>query len=112
MLLPEGMTSKDEGQGMGGMGKWLAVGSELPCSVIALLLVGQIAGQSLLGPAGATTGALLGAILGFFLGIYGVYVTIRYFEHIEAKSAVRRTYMPPQEEIFEDVKFDIPDEDE
>ncbi len=96
---------------MGGMGKWLAIGSELPCSVIALLLVGQVFGQSVLGPTGATTGALLGAVLGFFLGIYGVYATVKYYDRMEVQSQLRRTYMPPEEEIFEDVKFDIPDED-
>ncbi|MFW9919411.1 MAG: hypothetical protein ACFFED_07415 [Candidatus Thorarchaeota archaeon] len=97
---------------MSGMGRWLAIGSELPCTVIALLLVGQLVGQSVLGPSGATTGALLGAVVGFFLGIYGVYATVRYYDHIEAQSQLKRTYMPSKEEIFEDVKFDIPDDSE
>ena len=43
--------------GFEGMGRWFAVASEIPCSVVALLLVGQIAGTALLGPSGATTGA-------------------------------------------------------
>ena len=46
-------------EGMANMGKWLAVSSELPCAVIALLLVGQIVGGSIAGPSGATWGALL-----------------------------------------------------
>ncbi|MFW9955824.1 MAG: hypothetical protein ACFFD3_14850 [Candidatus Thorarchaeota archaeon] len=93
------------------MGRWLAIGTELPCSVIALLLVGQIIGQSIGGLSGATLGALLGAVMGFFLGIYGVYATIQYYDKIEHKSKVKRTYMPPEEEILEDVKFDIPDKE-
>ncbi len=104
------MDSASEEQRIGSMGKWLAVGSELPCSVIALLLVGQVAGQSIFGPSGAVTGALFGAILGFFLGSYGVYATIKYYDRMEAEAKIRRTYMPPKEEIFEDVKFDIPEE--
>jgi len=36
------MTEKEKDKGFSGIGPWLAVGSELPCSVIALLLVGQI----------------------------------------------------------------------
>ena len=97
-------------RGFSGMGPWLAVGSELPCSVIALLLVGQILGQSVGGPNGATYGAILGAIFGFFLGVYGVYKTVGYLELIERKSQERPTYMPPMEEILEDVVFDVEDD--
>ncbi len=105
------MNSEEEESGMSGMGRWLAIGSELPCSVVALLLVGQVVGQTVLGPSGATTGALLGAVLGFFLGIYGVYATVKYYDHMEIHAQARHTYMPSKEEIFEDVKFDIPEED-
>jgi hypothetical protein len=97
-------------RGFSGMGPWLAVGSELPCSVIALLLVGQILGHSVGGPDGATYGAILGAIFGFFLGVYGVYKTIGYLELIEQKSQERPKYMPPMEEILEDVVFDMEDD--
>ena len=92
--------------GMSGMGRWIAVASELPCAVIALLLVGQIVGGSIAGPTGAMWGALLGALLGFVFGVYSVYVTIGYFDSLDAKA--RRTgYMPPMDEILEDVKFDL-----
>ena len=102
------MSEKDSG--FSGMGPWLALGSELPCSVIALLLVGQILGGSVGGPSGATWGAIIGAIAGFFLGVYGVFKTIGYLEMIEQKSQERPTYMPPMEEILEDVVFELEDE--
>lgn len=92
------------------MGPWLALGSELPCSVIALLLVGQILGSSVGGPTGATWGAIIGAIAGFFLGVYGVFKTIGYLEMNERKSQERPAYMPPMEEILEDVVFELEDE--
>ncbi|TFG28022.1 hypothetical protein EU528_11900 [Candidatus Thorarchaeota archaeon] len=97
-------------KGFSGMGAWFAVGSELPCSVIALLLVGQILGGSVGGSGGALYGAMIGAIAGFFLGVYGVYKTIAYLELIEQKSQERPKYMPPMEEILEDVVFDLEDE--
>ena len=100
----------DEERSFSGIGPWLAVGSELPCSVITLLLVGQIVGASIGGASGATWGAILGALAGFFLGVYGVYKTIGYLELIEQKSQERPHYMPPMEEILEDVTFDLEDE--
>ncbi|MHA2423595.1 MAG: hypothetical protein ACXAEF_02335 [Candidatus Thorarchaeota archaeon] len=105
------MSSEDD-TGLSGMGRWLAVGTELPCSVIAMLLVGQILGQAILGPSGGTWGAILGAIFGFFLGVYGVFITINYYDRLEHVANVKQTYMPSKEEIHEDVTFDIPDEDE
>ena len=94
-------------EGMANMGRWLAVASELPCAVIALLLVGQIVGQSLAGPTGATWGAILGALFGFFFGVYSVFVTIRYFDRLDTSAKRKTTYMPPMEEILEDVSFDL-----
>ncbi len=98
-------TSPDED--MTSMGRWLAVASELPCAVIALLLVGQIIGGSIAGPSGATWGALLGALFGFIFGVYSVFVTIRYFDRLDARSKRTSGYMPPMEEILEDVTFDL-----
>jgi hypothetical protein len=89
------------------MGRWLAVSSELPCAVIALLLVGQIIGGSIAGPTGGTWGALLGAVFGFVFGVYSVFVTIRYFDRLEVKTRRTTGYMPPMEEILEDVTFDL-----
>jgi hypothetical protein len=97
-------------RGFSGIGPWIAVGSELPCSVVALLLVGQILGSSIGGPSGGTWGAIIGALAGFFLGIYGVYKTIGYLEMVEEKSQERPHYMPPMDEILEDVVFDLEDE--
>lgn len=94
-------------EGMASMGRWLAVSSELPCAVIALLLVGQVVGGSLAGPTGATWGALLGALFGFVFGTYSVFVTIRYFDRIDVKTKRTVGYMPPMEEILEDVTFDL-----
>ena len=103
-------SNNDEAQpdeGMTGMGKWLAVSSELPCAVISLLLVGQIVGGSIAGPTGATWGALLGALLGFAFGTYSVFITIRYFDRLDVKAKRKVSYMPPMEEILEDVTFDL-----
>lgn len=95
------------GNGMAGMGRWLAVSSELPCAVVAMLLVGQIVGGSIAGPSGATLGALLGAVFGFVFGVYSVFVTIRYFDRLDVHTKQKTTYMPPMEEILEDVHFDL-----
>ncbi|TFG33516.1 hypothetical protein EU527_08170 [Candidatus Thorarchaeota archaeon] len=97
----------DTQSGFEGIGPWIAVASELPCSVIALLLVGQILGASLGGPSGATFGAVLGAIFGFVLGVYGVYKTIGYLEQIEQERQSQTGYMPSMDEIMEDVTFDV-----
>lgn len=94
-----------------GVGPWIAVASELPCSVIALLLVGQILGNSFLGPSGSTWGAILGALFGFVLGVYGVLKTIDYLEQVERKKTERPKYMPPMDEILEDVVFDFDDDE-
>lgn len=102
--------SKDESRQAstwGGMGRWIAVGSELPCAVIALLLVGQIVGQSIWGQSGAMWGALLGALAGFIFGVYSVYITIGYFDRMDSQRKQPQTYMPPMEEILEDVRFDL-----
>ncbi|MBD3404580.1 MAG: hypothetical protein GF411_00415 [Candidatus Lokiarchaeota archaeon] len=97
--------------GISGAGRWLAVASELPCSVIILVVIGRFLGQSWWGYQGATWGSIIGAILGFFFGVYGVYKTVNFLDRIEQKQNVRTTYMPSVEEIFEDVKFDL-EEDE
>ena len=99
--------SSSSDSGMTGMGRWIAVSSELPCAVIALLLVGQIVGGSIAGPTGSMWGSLLGAVFGFFFGVYSVFVTIRYFDRIEVKRKHKTGYMPPMEEILEDVTFDL-----
>jgi len=105
------MSSNDIDPGFSGMGRWLAVGTELPCSVIALFLVGQLLGQSLGGPSGATIGAIVGAVSGFILGVIGVYATIQYYDTLETATKQKKPYMPSEEEIFEDVKFDIPEDE-
>ncbi len=91
----------------GGFGRWIAVGSELPCAVIALLLAGQIIGQSIGGSSGAMWGALLGALVGFVFGVYSVYITIGYLDRLDSQTKRPRRFMPPMEEILEDVKFDL-----
>jgi len=97
-------------RGFEGVGPWIAVASELPCSVVALLLVGQVLGQSIAGPSGATWGAIIGALFGFAFGVYGVFKTIAYLEHIDRKNTEKPKYMPPIEEILEDVVFELEDE--
>ncbi|MHA1935742.1 MAG: hypothetical protein ACW97A_10695 [Candidatus Thorarchaeota archaeon] len=105
-------SNTDSSSGLSGMGRWFAIGSELPCTVIALMLVGQVIGSSLQGLQGATWGAVIGAILGFFLGAYGVYATIGYYERIDKQASVKRAYQPPIEEIHEDVTFPLDDDEE
>ena len=106
------MSQSDESRqsGLAGMGRWLAVGSELPCSVIILLYVGSFLGSSMWGPEGATTGAIIGALVGFVFGVYSVYVTIGYYDRLEHKVSEKRTYTPPPEELYEE--FDLPGKDE
>lgn len=106
-MFMNGSDTGTDSSGFAGMGRWFAVASEIPCSVVALLLVGQIVGTALLGPSGAITGALIGALLGFVLGVYGVFITINFYDKMEKTDAPRKQYMPPREEIFEDVKFDL-----
>jgi hypothetical protein len=100
----------DSTKGFEGVGPWIAVASELPCSVVALLLAGQILGESFFGPSGAIWGAIIGALGGFALGVYGVFKTIDYLDNIDRKRTERPTYMPPMEEILEDVVFDRDDD--
>ena len=100
-------SSGRESSTWGGMGRWIAVASELPCAVIALLLAGQIVGQSVGGQTGGTWGAIIGAFAGFVFGVYSVYLTIGYFDRLDQKNQQPRTYMPPMEEILEDVTFDL-----
>ncbi|MFX0045724.1 MAG: hypothetical protein ACFE8Z_07745 [Candidatus Hermodarchaeota archaeon] len=106
------MSQSDESRqsGLAGMGRWLAVGSELPCSVIILLYVGSFLGSSMWGPEGATTGAIIGALVGFVFGVYSVYVTIGYYDRLEHKATERGKYTPSPEEIYEE--FDLPGKDE
>jgi hypothetical protein len=98
------MTESDSSSGaFTGVGRWLAVASELPCSVVIFLFAGQLIGQQIWGPGGAIAGALIGVILGFLFGIYSVYITIKRFEQLEIESrAHSRVYMPPEDEIFEE----------
>jgi len=86
------------------VGRWIAVGSELPCLVVALLFAGQlVAGQ---------IGALVGALSGFVLGVIGIYATIRLYEQIEENARKRPAYMPSEEEILEDIQFPLEKDDE
>ena len=96
--------------GMSGMGRWLAVGSELPCSVIIMTYLGSFLGTAWWGPQGAVSGGVLGALAGFVLGVVSVYKTVEYYDRLEAQARTRRTYTPPPEEIYEE--FDLPGKDE
>ncbi len=51
------------------------------------------------------TGAMIGAIVGLLLGLYGVYITIQYYDKLEQDRPIMRPFQPPQEEIDEDVEF-------
>jgi len=104
-------SGQQSSSGFEGMGRWVAVASELPCTVIALMFAGQIVGQSVWGQQGSTWGAIIGAIAGFALGVYGVFATVRFYEGMEKTSKMKRTYRPTLEEITEDVEFDVDDDD-
>jgi hypothetical protein len=103
--------SRSEKHQQTSIGKWIAIGSELPCAVIALLFVGQMLGEIWWGSQGRIYGALLGALLGFFFGTYSIYLTIGYYEQIEQQEFGKRTYMPSIEEIYEHVEIPEPDEE-
>lgn len=98
--------------GMAGAGKWLAIGSELPCSVVVMLFAGQILGRAWMGQTGALWGAAIGALLGFLFGSWSIYITVQYYDRMEKRARFRKTYIPPREEIFEDYDFDSVDDEE
>ena len=98
-------SAKQDQSGLAGAGKYLAVASELPCTVVAMLFAGQILGSSLWGPQGSTWGAIIGVVAGFLLGAYGVYVTVAYLDRMEQGLVAKRKYMPTPEEIAEDIVF-------
>lgn len=92
------------------IGRWIAIGSELPCAVVIFLYAGQILGEIWWGSPGRTYGALLGALLGFFFGAYSIYITIAHYEKMEQQEFAKRTYMPSIEEIYEEVEIPEPDD--
>jgi hypothetical protein len=95
-----------------GYGKWLGIGTELPCAVIICLFAGQLMGEIWWGPRGRLYGAVLGTLIGFFFGIYSIYLTIGYYEQIEEEEVKSsHIYMPSIEEIYEDVEIPEPDEE-
>ena len=104
IIKPVSMTqSAQSDTGFAGAGRWIALASELPCSVIVFLFLGQLLFSAWFGPQAATVGALIGVIIGFTFGVYSVYVTIRHFERIDEAAADKRyQYMPSREEIFEE----------
>jgi len=88
-----------------GVGRWFAVGSELPCSVIVMLFIGQFIGSSLNGSQGATYGALIGAFLGLIFGAYSVYATVQFYDRMEQQATKKKPFMPPMDEILEEPEF-------
>ncbi|NHJ13011.1 MAG: AtpZ/AtpI family protein [Candidatus Thorarchaeota archaeon] len=91
--------------GMAGIGRWFAVASELPCSIIIMLYIGNYLGTIWWGTQGALWGSLGGVVIGFFFGIYSVYVTIGYYDRLEHQSTVKRIWSPPPEDIYEEFDF-------
>ncbi|NHI82898.1 MAG: hypothetical protein EAX81_01155 [Candidatus Thorarchaeota archaeon] len=91
--------------GMTGIGRWLAVASELPCSIIIMLSIGNYLGSTWWGPQGALWGSLGGLLVGFLFGIYSVYVTVGYYDRMDQQSTMKRTWSPPLEEIYEEFDF-------
>ncbi|NOR38103.1 MAG: hypothetical protein GQ580_00775 [Candidatus Thorarchaeota archaeon] len=99
------MSNHHSGGTFAGAGRWCAVASELPCSVVIMVFIGHLLGQTWGGAQGAITGAMIGAIVGLALGLYSVYITIQYYDKLEQERPVMRPFQPPQEEIDEDVEF-------
>ncbi len=102
----EAKSQKDTG--FAGMGRWIAVASELPCSIIIMLYIGHFLGTSWWGPQGGMWGGLVGAVIGFFFGVWSVYATVGYYDRLETQSETKRTWQPSPEEIHEE--FDFSDE--
>ncbi len=100
-----------EQSGFGGAGKYLAVASELPCTIVAMLFAGQIVGASIWGVQGGVWGAIIGTVAGFILGAYGVYVTVGYFDRLERGTHLKGKYMPTPDEIAEDVVFRLDEQE-
>ncbi|MBS3794832.1 MAG: hypothetical protein KGY80_08045 [Candidatus Thorarchaeota archaeon] len=105
-------SSESTNGGLAGVGKWIAISSELPCSVVVMVFVGQILGRFWFGQSGALWGVLIGALVGFFFGSYSVYMTIQYYDKMEKQDKERRAYRPTDEEISKDYDFDSEDEKE
>jgi hypothetical protein len=63
----------------GNLGKWMAVGTELPIMVIAGVYIGYYLGQQF-GPPVSTYAPIIGAFLGLLLGTYSMYVIIKTWE--------------------------------
>jgi len=61
-----------------GVGKWIAVGSELPIMVLAGAYIGYYLGEQ--NPSIASVSIILGALLGFILGVYNIYKIIQVWE--------------------------------
>jgi len=91
--------NNDDGIGLAGAGRWLALASELPCAIIVFLFLGQIVGEALFGPSGGTVGGIVGVLIGLVFGTYSIYVTAQHLDRIERAQSVKRQYMPPMEEI-------------
>jgi hypothetical protein len=104
-------SAKRDQSGFGGAGKYLAVASELPCTIVALLFAGQIMGTSIWGVQGGIWGAIIGTVAGFMLGTYGVYATVGYFDRMERGIHLKGKYMPPPDEISEDVIFRLDEQE-
>jgi hypothetical protein len=104
-------SANQDQSGFGGAGKYLAVASELPCTVVAMLFAGQIVGTSIWGLQGAIWGAIIGTVAGFVLGAYGVYATIGYFDRMERDTHLKGKYMPSPDEIAEDVVFRLDEQE-
>lgn len=103
--------TEDRAGAFTGVGRWVAVASELPCMVIVMLYLGQILGTSWGGSSGGTWGAVIGALVGFILGVLSVYKTIAHYEKMDEAQSRKKPYLPPMEEILEDVEFPLEEEE-
>jgi F0F1-type ATP synthase assembly protein I len=89
-----------------GVGRWLALSSEMPCMVVIMLYIGQIVGTAWGGQPGGNFGAMIGAILGFIIGTISVYYQVERLEAAEGLTRQRKKYMPSLDEIYAEV--DLP----
>ena len=71
MAIPEESESK-----YGTFGRYLGLGSEIPCMVVVGVLVGNLLAQQYDG-FWSVWGVILGALIGFFIGVFNIYAIVR-----------------------------------
>ncbi|MEM3593991.1 MAG: AtpZ/AtpI family protein [Candidatus Jordarchaeaceae archaeon] len=72
---------------VGNIGKWLAIGSELPIMILAGVFIGYYVGEEF-GPPFSTFSLILGAAFGFLVGTYNIIKIVKIWEKREISERV------------------------